>query len=214
MAAGYFYRYNASILERTCMLRSVFCLFLLGAAFSGCSSESPKPALQAESKPAEPAVPEEMQNAAMALLGSDAQVLLHGDLASTGKQQILAANVVPNTSKSVVPGTVITRAVVAENQDGKWMELMRCDEYLKNPKGFLALTPLQPVTGWKLQYEEGSDKVMTLYFTPIKSGTTQRTLPIAVKWNSATKRYQSMDPSYQHFLGEAASLENPRSTLR
>jgi hypothetical protein len=53
-----------------------------------------------------------------------------------------------------------------------------------------------------------------LYFTPVKSGSSERTLPIAVRWNPATKRYQSMDPSYQHFLGEAASLEKPRSSLR
>ena len=71
-------------------------------------------------------------------------MLLFGDLAKNGKQQILVANVLPNTPKSVIAGTVITRAVVAENQDGKWVELVRCDEYLKNTKGYLALTPLQP----------------------------------------------------------------------
>jgi hypothetical protein len=141
-------------------------------------------------------------------------VLLYGDLAKNGKQEFLAANVVPNTPKSVVAGTVVTRAVVAENDDGKWVELVRADEHLKNSKGYLALTPLQAVTGWKLQYEDSPEKGMSLYFTPIKAGSNERTLPIAVRWNPATKRYQSMDPSYQHFLGEAATLDNPRSTLR
>jgi hypothetical protein len=141
-------------------------------------------------------------------------VLLFGELAKNGKQEILVANVLPNTPKSIIAGTVITRAVVAENQDGKWVELVRCDEYLKNAKGYLALTPLLPVTGWKLQYEDSPEKGMSLYFTPVKTGSTERTLPIAVKWNPATKRYQSMDQSYQTFLGEAATLENPRSTLR
>jgi len=181
----------------------------------GCGSEGSKLASDAGKKAAEPAVPEEMQDAGRALLGSEAQVLLFGDLAKTGKQEVLAANVVPNTPKSVVAGTVVTRAVIAEKQeDGKWVELMRADEHLKNAKGFLGQTPLVAVTGWKLQFEQSAEKGMTVYFTPIKAGTNERTLPIAVAWNPASKRYQSMDLSYQHFLGEAATLENPRATLR
>jgi hypothetical protein len=196
------------------MIRSLVAVVTLTLMLGGCGSEAPKPALEAEKKPETPAIPAEYQDVAKKLLGSDAEVLLCGDLAKNGKQQLLAANVVPNTPKSVVAGTVVTRAVVAENEDGKWVELMRADEYLKNSKGFLALTPLQAVTGWKLQYEDSAEKGMSLYFTPVKAGSSERTLPIAVKWNPATKRYQSMDPSYQHFLGEAATLENPRSTLR
>jgi hypothetical protein len=180
---------------------------------TGCSSETPKPA-QADAKPPEPAVPKVDEDAAQALLGGDAQVLLFGDLAKTGKEQILAANLVPNTPKSTVAGTVITRAIIAENDDGKWVELMRADEHLKNPKGYLGLTPLQAVGGWKLQYEYSANSGMSLYFTPIKAGSNEKTLPIAVKWNPATKRYQSMDYTYEHFLTEAPSLENPRSMLR
>jgi hypothetical protein len=182
--------------------------------FVGCGTDTPKPTAQAENKPPEPAIPQEFQNAAAALLGSDAQVLLYGDLAKTGKQQVLVANVLPNTPKSTVAGTVVTRAVVAESEDGKWSELMRADEYLKNPKGYLGLTPLQAVTGWKLQYENSAEKGMYLYFTPVKAGANEKTLPIAVRWNPTTKRYQSMDLSYEHFLGEAPSLDSPRSTLR
>jgi hypothetical protein len=183
----------------------------LGLVLAGCA-ETPKPA--AESKPAEAAVPEEVQDAAKALLGSETQVLLYGDLANNGKQQILAANVVPNTPKSTVAGTVVRRAVIAEKQDSKWVELMRADEHLKNEKGYLGLTPLQPVSGWKLQYENTADKGMSLYFTAIKSGTNEKTLPIAVRWNPATKRYQSMDLNYEKFLNEAPMLQNPRMTLR
>ena len=193
-----------------------FCPAVLAIALilGGCESEGPKQAVQAESKPATPAVPEDLQDTAKALLGSDAQVLLFGDLAKNGKQQILAANVVPNTPKSTVAGTVVTRAVIAENNDGKWVELMRADEHLKNAKGYLGLTPLQPVSGWKLQYENSAEKGMSLYFTPVKAGASGKTLPIAVTWNPATHRYQSMDPNYEHFLTEAPSLENPRLTLR
>jgi hypothetical protein len=181
---------------------------------AGCGSDSPNSAAQSEKKSAEPTAPEEFQDAAKALLGSDAQVLLFGDLAKNGNQQILAANVVPNTPKSTVAGTVVTRAVVAENVDGKWTELMRADEYLKNTSGYLGLTPLQAVTGWKLQFENSAEKGMVLYFTPVKAGANEKTLPIAVKWNPATKRYQSMDLTYQHFLLEAPALANQRSTIR
>jgi len=196
------------------MQRPLILVIAASVVLFGCGSEGAKPA-EAEKKAAEPVVPEEMQDAAHALLGSEAQVLLFGDLAKTGKQEVLAANVVPNTPKSVVAGTVVTRAVIAEKQeDGKWVELMRADEHLKNAKGFLGQTPLLAVSGWKLQYEQSAEKGMTVYFTPIKAGTNERTLPIAVAWNPATKRYQSMDLSYQHFLGESPSLENSRSMLR
>jgi len=196
------------------MQRPLILMMAASIVLFGCGSEGAKTAADTEKKAAEPAIPEEMQDAAKALLGSEAQVLLFGDLAKTGTQEVLVANVVPNTPKSVIAGTVVTRAVVAEKADGKWVELMRADEYLKNANGFLGQTPLQPVTGWKLQYEQSAEKGMTLYFTPVKAGSSERTLPIAVAWNPATKRYQSMDRSYQHFLNEAPSLESPRSMLR
>jgi len=196
------------------MHRPLLLIMTTSVLLTGCGSEGPKPAAQAESKPAEPAFPPEVKDAAQALLGNEAQVLLYGDLANTKKQQMLAANVVPNTPKSVVAGTVVTRAVLAENQDGKWVELFRADEHLKNPKGFLGLTPLQAVTGWKLQHEQNAEKGLTLYFTPIKTGSNEKTLPIAVQWNPQLKRYQSLDLHYEHFLNEAPSLESPRSALR
>jgi hypothetical protein len=182
--------------------------------FAGCRNAPPKSAEEPSNKLTEPAVPEDIQDAAHALLGSDAQVLLFGDLAKTGTEQFLAANVVPNTPKSTVAGTVVTRAVVAENVNGQWTELVRADEYLKNQKGYLALTPLQAVQGWKLQYENSPEQGMSLYFTPIKQGSAEKTLPIAVRWNPSTKRYESMDMTYQHFLGESPSLGSPRSSLR
>jgi len=186
-------------------------VLMIGATLQGCGFDAPKPADSAAQKPA---VPEEIQDATKALLGSEAQVLLFGDLAKTGKQQFLAANVVPNTPKNTVAGMVVTRAIIAENEDGKWTELVRCDEYLKNAKGYLGLTPLLAVSGWRLQYENSDTQGMALYLTPVQAGSNARTLPIAVRWNPATKRYQSMDPSYTNFLPEAPTLQNTRSTLR
>jgi hypothetical protein len=202
-------RWNSALAAAICMA-----LLAAGALMAGCDSAPPKSAAEAEKKPAAPAIPQDAQDAAASLLGSDAQVLVYGDLAKTGVQQMLAANVVPNTPKSTVAGTVVTRAVVAQNVDGKWTELLRADEYLKNQKGYLALTPLQSVSGWKLQYENTPEKGLALYFTPIKQGSSEKTLPIEVKWNPETKRYQSLNYTYDKFLPEAPSLDSPRSTLR
>ncbi len=186
----------------------------LAICLGGCSADAPKPAAQSEAKPAEPAVPDEIQSAAKALLGSESQVLAFGDLAKNGKQEFLAANIVPKTPTNNLPGTIVTRVVVAENTDGKWAEVLRCDEHLKNEKGFLGLTPLVPVTGWRLQYEQNDEKGLQLYFTPLKGTTDSHVLPIGVRWNPATKRYQSLDRTYEHFLLESPSMQDARSTLR
>lgn len=192
------------------------CLSFLSVAtlLGGCGTEAPKPAAEAEAKAAEPAVPDDIQSAADSLLGKETQVLLFGDLAKNGKQEFLAANVVPKTPTNNLPGTIITRAVVVENSDGRWSEVLRCDEHLKNQKGYLGLTPLTSVTGWRLQYEQSDDKGLSLYFTPLKGVTDSHVLPIGVRWNSQTKRYQSLDRTYEHFLLESASIEPARSKLR
>jgi hypothetical protein len=190
-------------------------LGLASLPLTGCGDDpAPKPAAEEPAKPAAPAVPEDMQAAAQNLLGKETQVLVFGDLAKTGKQQFLAANVVPKTPKNDIPGTIVTRAVLAEETDGKWSELLRCDEYLKNAKGYLALTPLSPVAGWKVQYDQDPVKGIQLYFTPIKSGVDKHVLPIGIAWNPTTKRYQSLDMTYEHFLLEKASLDTARSVLR
>jgi hypothetical protein len=193
-------------------------LSMLGMAcfLTGCGEQTPAPSTnaQAETRAAEPAVPEEVEGAAEKLLGSETQVLVFGDLAKTGKQQFLAANIVPKTPTNNAPGTIVTRVVIAESDNGKWTELLRCDEYLKNEKGYLALTPLNGVNGWRIQYEQDQEKGLQLYFTPLKVSGSVHVLPIGVRWNPATKRYQSLDRTYEHFLLEASSLENARSMLR
>ena len=217
-------RYAPSFLERIVGAGAVrtgkiplrLCLSFMPIAIlvGGCGTEAPKPAAQAEVKLAGPAVPDEIQSAAESLLGRETQVLLFGDLAKNGKQQFLAANVVPKTPTNNLPGTIVTRAVVVENNDGKWTEVLRCDEHLKNEKGFLGLTPLSEVTGWRIQYEQSDDKGLQLYFTPLKGVTDSHVLPIGVRWNPKTQRYQSLDRTYEHFLLESPSIENARSKLR
>jgi hypothetical protein len=186
----------------------------MAISVAGCGADAPKAAPQAETKPAEPAIPEDIRSAATSLLGSESQVLVFGDLAKNGKQQFLVANVIPKTPTNNLPGTIVRRVVIAEESDGKWAEVLRCDEHLKNQKGFLALTPLVAVAGWRLQYEQSEIKGLELYFTPIKGAIDSHELPIGVRWNPQTKRYQSLDRTYEHFLLEAPSLQDPRSSLR
>src|SRR5260370_38486945 len=111
-------------------------LLSLAIFLGGCGADASKPAPQAEAKPAEPAVPEDIQLATEALLGSESQVLAFGDLAKNGKQEFLAADVVAKTATHNLPGTIVTRVVVAENTDKQWAELLRCDEHSNNQKRF------------------------------------------------------------------------------
>jgi hypothetical protein len=191
-------------------------LFVAAALTAGCGSQSSAPAVPvAETKPATPAIPEEIQSASESLLGMETTVLVFGDLAKNGNQQFLAANVVPKTPKTSEPGTIVTRAVIAESDDGKWSEIFRCDEHLKNTKGFLGGTPAAQVTGWRLQYEQDPEKGLSLYMTPIKGTGDTHVLPIGVRWNPAKKRYQSLDASFEHFLSESPTIgAAARSTLR
>jgi hypothetical protein len=180
---------------------------------AGCG-DAPAEKPVAEAKPAAPAVPEDVQTAADSLLGKETTVLLFGELTKNGKQEFLAANIVPKSSKNNLPGTIVTRAVLSENDNGQWMEILRCDEHLKNGKGYLPGTPIGGVTGWRLAYEQDPEKGLALYFTPLKGAVETHSLPIAVRWNPDTKRYQSLDRSYEHFLNEAPSLSTARSNLR
>jgi hypothetical protein len=204
-------RYGVAV-RRT--IRRNAALGILAACFlAGCGDAPPdKPA--AEAKPAAPVVPENIQSAADSLLGKETTVLLFGELAKNGKQEFLAANVVPKSSKNNLPGTIVTRAMLAENDNGQWMEILRCDEHLKNAKGFLPGTPIGGVTGWRLAYEQDPEKGLALYFTPLKGAVETHTLPIGVRWNPDSRRYQSLDRSYEHFLNEAPSLSTARSSLR
>ncbi len=181
--------------------------FLAACFLAGCGDATPeKPA--AQEKPAL-TVPDDVQSAADSLLGKETTVLLFGDLAKNGKQELLAANVVPKSTKNNLPGTIVTRAVLAENDKGQWTEILRCDEHLKNSKGFLPGTPIGGVTGWRLAYEQDPEKGLALYFTPLKGAVDTHTLPIGIRFNPETKRYQSLAESSP---AQFASSPPPRYT--
>src|SRR5579863_580342 len=204
------------------MNRVVLFAFLIsvGLIASSCSTSSPEPAKPASTAaataaPAAPPVPDDIQKAAEKSLGSETEVLLFGDLAKNGQQEVLAINRMKQNPKGGAPGTVVTRAVILqEDPGGDWKEILRCDEHLENPKGFLGNIPLAPVNGWRLQFEQDNDKGLLLYFTPAVDPKGARMLPVEVRWNAKAKRYQSMDRNFENFLYELPALETPESQVR
>jgi hypothetical protein len=187
---------------------------------TSCGPSAPDPAKPANTAatpaaPATPPVPDDIQKAAERSLGSETEVLLYGDLAKNGEQEVLAINRMKQNPKGGAPGTVVTRAVILQKDaGGAWKEVLRCDEHLENPKGYLGNIPLAPVNGWRLQYEQDAQKGLQLYFTPVADPKGARALPIEVRWNTKVKRYQSLDRNFENFLGELPSLETPESQIR
>jgi hypothetical protein len=214
------------------MKKFILCAILgmttLGAWSCGSSPQAPAASANAGDKtsgtgtaapaapgaPTKPAVPDEIQKAAETALGSETDVLLYGDLAKNGARQILAVNRMKMTPQVTMPGTVITRGVILENTGGTWKEILRCDEHLENPKGYLGNIPLAPVNGWRLQYEQDNAKGLLLYFTPAADPKGARMLPVEVRWNTKAKRYQSLDRNFENFLYELPALETPESQVR
>lgn len=183
------------------------------ASCGGSSSSQPAKAQAAAPSPAAPVIPPDIQAAADASLGSDTDVLAFGDLAKNGHQQLLAVNRVKGNQQTAAAGTLVSRVAVVENDGGAWKELFRCDEHLKNTEGFLGGIPLAPVNGWRLQYEQDAQKGLQMYFTPIAKPAGGYIQTIGVHWNPKVKRYQSLDRTYEQFLGEVPSLEIPQSEL-
>ncbi|MDE3137038.1 MAG: hypothetical protein KGL59_10725 [Acidobacteriota bacterium] len=174
-------------------------LLLTGAACSSAPTSAPNVAKSA------PAVPPEYQAAAQSVLGDESEVLLSGDLAHNGHIQLLIVNRLLKMPKNVVPGLFVSRAAIVEKDTGDWHEIFLADEHLKNSDGFLAGTPLTPVTDWRLHYEQ-QPTGLAMYFTPLQQPGTERPVTIEVRWNPAAKRYQSLDRDFKHFLHETPSL--------
>ena len=192
--------------------RVFFCALAATCLLTACGQQSPvpKPAAQTETAP----VPDDVQAAAEALLGTGAEVLVFGDLARTGKQQFLAVNRMLQPPSGAVPGTFVTRAIIAEDNHGKWAEILRCDEHLKNTRGYLGQTPAGPILGWRLEYGQDPEKGLQLHFTPLENSASSQVMPISVRWNPAAKRYQALDRDDKHFLPERPPIEDATSSLR
>ena len=98
-------------------------------AGGGCQTTEKAAPLESPSLPAAPAVPAEVQAVAETALGSGTEVLASGDLAHNGRLQALAVNRPAGDRKQVSqePGSAITasRAVVLEQESGRWHEVLR-----------------------------------------------------------------------------------------
>lgn len=186
-------------------------LVLLAALAAGCSSEAPRPEPAAQAKPK---FAPELEAVATSVLGAEAEVVLHGDLARTGTQQVLVVNRLPKTPPNVPPGLIVTRAALLEKDGQRWKEIFRADEHLKNAQGYLGGAPLAPVTGWRIQHEQSEEKGLSLYFTPIHQPAGGHIATIGVRWNPKVKRYQSLDRNFEKFQGEAPALDKTESILR
>jgi hypothetical protein len=115
----------------------------------------------------------------------------------------------------------VTRAAVVFLHDGKWAEVLRCDEHLKNPMGYLGGSMSARVTGWRLEIDRDTQRGLELRFTPAEAGQERSSnaaeagnRTIAVRWNTKAKRYQSLDRSHEGYLGEAPMLETPQSIIK
>ncbi|MGH9776234.1 MAG: hypothetical protein ACRD50_14955 [Candidatus Acidiferrales bacterium] len=194
-------------------LQKAVCGLLLCAltmATTGCrgtpASQKEEPSAAGQNADA---TPPEVQKVGENALGTDTEVLAHGDLALNGSQEILAVNRLPGTPESRVPGTIVSRATVLEEEGGTWKEIFLCDEHLKNLKGFLAATPAAEVSGWRLQFERDNVHGLVMYFTPLTKPAGGYIQTIGVRWNPKVKRYQSLDRNFEQFLGETPEIEPP-----
>jgi hypothetical protein len=198
----------------------------LGAAavlLAGCSSAKPSPTAN-ERANADAAAKEsaEAQSMAEAALGKQAEILERGDLSGNGSDEILVVNRIVDAHRSAPNSAAILvrRAAVLENRDGKWSEVLRCDEHLKNPNGYLAGTPAARVSGWQLEYRPDARQGLQMTFTPVDSdaaapgSNASPAKGFVVRWNKAAKRYQSLDQSHERFLNEVPTLETPMSILK
>jgi len=200
---------------------------MVALLLAGCSSAQPE-AVKNSPLNGEPAAGvSETQQVAEAALGKSAKVLAHGDLARNGLEQILIANQQATDPGEPVgsanpAGVLITRAVIVEKKDDQWTEILRCDEHLKNPRGYLGNSPKARVSGWRLEFDQDTNQGLEMKFRPADSETDRQPVGdgefpfnyILVRWNSKVKRYQSLDQSQGRYLTEIPTLETPQTTLR
>lgn len=199
--------------------------WILALTLVGCQPARPEVSLNDKADAAGKL--EEAHRIAEASLGKQAEILAEGDLAQNGREQLLVINrVSKGTSASEASAhsapILVTRAVILEKDGAKWSEILRCDEHLKNPSGYLGGSPAARVTGWQLEFRRDARQGLEVQFTPAgresggggSAGNEWTTQTVVVRWNTKVKRYQSLDRSHERYLSEAPELETPQSILR
>jgi hypothetical protein len=204
--------------------------WILALSFLGCqTAQQQAPADVNAADEHANARDEEARGIAEASLGKDAEVLAHGNLALNGLEQVLAINRF-STKAAVGAGGVnssqilVTRAAVLEKSDGKWSQVLLCDEHLKNPYGYLRGTLAARVNGWQLEYGQDAKRGLEMKFMPMgkidavhvntDQSSEQKSQTFDVRWNPNAKRYQSFDDSHERYLSEIPTLETPQSILK
>jgi hypothetical protein len=202
--------------------------WIMALSLSGCQTAQQQPAN--DKAAAEAArVADEAKEVAQSSLGKQAEILAQGDLALTGREQLLVVNRFAS-SQQISKGDanpspiLVTRAAVLEKNDGKWSQILLCDEHLKNTNGYLGGSPKARVTGWRLEYSRDSKEGLEMNFTPAEKldavnanasqSSEQNNSAFDVRWNKSAKRYQSFDSSHERYLSEVPSLEIPESFLK
>jgi hypothetical protein len=198
---------------------------LAAILLTGCNSAQPREAAGETATPDVAKAAEETRSVAEAALGKQAEVLAHGNLARNDLEQLLVIDRFAGTQPADAVNSAsifITRAAILQKNNGRWTEVLRCDEHLKNPNGYLGGSPAARVTGWRLEFNQDSKQGLEMKFTPAnfepgghESGTGEPAgQTIVVRWNTRAKRYQSLDASQERYLSEAPTLETPHSILR
>jgi hypothetical protein len=201
---------------------------IMALALTGCGSAS-QPTTEAKAASEAADVPDAARGVAEAALGKSAEILAKGDLAQDGGDQVLVVNRLATGSAAVaadsIPSAIfVTRAAVLENNDGKWSEILLCDEHLKNPRGYLGGSPAGRISEWRLDYSQDRKDGLQMKFTPAENfnavqgnagGNSAPKRPtFEVRWNRSAKRYQTFDQSHERYLSEVPSLETPESHLK
>lgn len=194
---------------------------------AGCKQGSPTTAAEAAATQVAQETTSKFQQVAEAVLGKQAEVVAHGDLARNGLEQVVVVNRADKGKATEIDADtssdmLITRAVIVQKNNDKWAEVLRCDEYVKNPRGYLGGSVTGPVTGWHLKISKDAQTGLELQFTPAVTGQELQSSKedesgsrtIVVRWNTNTKRYQSLDQSHREYQGEIPALETPQSILK
>jgi hypothetical protein len=203
--------------------------WIMALCLAGCQTAQQQKSDAGKAAAASEKLAEEAQRVAEASMGKQSEILARGDLALTGREQLLVVNRIasaaPANRESASSSPIyIMRAAVLEKNDGKWSQILLCDEHLKNPNGYLGGSPKTRITGWQLEYRKDQKLGLEMSFTPARKygventsayeGSEEKQPTFDVRWNKNTKRYQSFDKSHERYLGEVPSLEAPESILK
>ena len=204
--------------------------WLLAFSLAGCqTAQQPSGAAAKKVTGDAAAARDEASDVAEASLGKQAEVLAHGDLVQNGREQVLVVNRMSTAAAGGTNATnptaiLIRRAAVLEKDGGKWSQVLLCDEYLKNPNGYLGRSVSGRVSGWRLEYRQDALQGLQMKFTPAEKAAAasqnadedseETRATFDVRWNKSAKRYQSFDQSHERYLSEVPSLGIPQSILK